>query len=261
MIGKDMRKLEISKIIDKIIGLSVQIRKKLTWPLILNCALFLLFVGSVIFLTVKYSPIITNMITNPESFRHWLLQYGWASVFIYMFFMMLHIIIVIIPGEFVQIAGGYLYGAFFGTVYSMIGLIAGMMLVFFASRLFGYPLIKRLIPEKNLEKFKFIINNEKSEIAIFVLFLIPGIPKDALVYIAGVTPIKTLNFFIISITARFPGILGSVLIGMNLKNENYTAAIIISIIALLLFLTGVFARNKVINKLHQLSKRSKHADK
>lgn len=226
-------------------------------PLYAKIALFGVFLAAVIFVTIKYTPLIMNMIRNPEEFRILLLSYGSMSVFVYILFQIVHVVIVVIPGEVIQIAGGYIFGTVIGTVYSTIGIVLGMAIVFFATRIFGYSLIRSIVPQKNFEKFSFLVNNEKSEITMFVLFLIPGLPKDALTYIAGVTPIKPLRFLVIAGIARLPGLIGSSLIGSNLQQENYLIVILISIIALALFIVGILMRDKIINRIHSLKKKQK----
>jgi uncharacterized membrane protein YdjX (TVP38/TMEM64 family) len=234
---------------------SYALREQKKPVLMINIVLFAIFIIVVTFVTIKYTPYIMSLISNPEKFKNMLLSYGSKSILVYIFFQILHVIIVIIPGEVIQIAGGYVYGTFWGTIYSTIGIVIGMCIVFFASRIFGFKLIKLLVPQKSFDKFTFLINSEKSEIAMFVLFLIPGLPKDALSYIVGVTPIKPLRFLLIASIARLPGLIGSSLIGATLEKENYFLVIIISVIACILFIAGVFGRDKIINMIHNRIKR------
>ena len=79
--------------------------------------------------------------------------------------------------------------------------------MFYAARLLGYPLVRLLVPPTQLEKFSFMLSSSKSEAAMFILFLIPGIPKDILTYIAGITPVKPLRFFVIITIGRLPALL------------------------------------------------------
>ncbi len=88
---------------------------------------------------------------------------------------------------------------------------------------------------------------------MFILFLIPGLPKDILTYIAGLTPIKPLRFFAIITVARFPALLVSSIMGSNLQEQNYTTVIIISVAALALFVAGVLLKDKIINRMQQLT--------
>lgn len=224
----------------------------------LNIILFVLFIAGVTFITIQFTPYIMGFVKNPQKLQELIDSYGTssiASILIYILFMISHVVIVIIPGEVIQIAGGAIFGTVWGTVYSVIGIILGMTIVFFASRFFGYGMVKSVIPQKNLEKFNFLINSEKSEIAMFVLFLIPGLPKDALTYIAGITPIKPLRFLIIATVARFPGLLGSSIIGKSIQDENWVLAIVVSVVALVLFIIGIIMRDKIINAIHRKTKK------
>ena len=225
---------------------------KVSVSLIFYVFIAAVFIAFITYITIRYTPLIMSVITRPKKFREFLLSYGSASILVYIVFQILHVAIILIPGEFIQIAAGYIYGTFMGTVYSVIGIFIGMVIVFYATRIFGYKLIKILIPPKKLEKYSFLINNPKYEIIIFVLFLIPGIPKDALTYISGLTPIKPHKFLIIATLARFPGILGSSIIGANIMKRHFVTVSIISAIACGLFIAGILLRDKIIDKLHKV---------
>jgi len=169
---------------------------------------------------------------------------------------MLQIVVAFIPGEVVQIAGGYVFGTALGAVYSLVGAGLGTLLVILLVRLVGFSLVRLLVPAKNLQRFDFLLNRTRSEVAVFVLFLIPGLPKDALTYIAGLTPMKPLRFVVISVLARFPGLLGSAYIGAHLAKKSYWPAVAVSAAALVLFIIGVIFKDKVIDRVRD--KKSGH---
>jgi uncharacterized membrane protein YdjX (TVP38/TMEM64 family) len=227
--------------------------------LITQAALLAAFLGVVIYASLKFAPEITRLISHPKEFREYLTAYGPVSALIYILVVALHIIIVVIPGEIVQMAGGYAFGTALGTLYAVTGTVIGTLIVFAATRLLGFSLVKALISPKKLEKFEFLINNPKSEIGIFVLFLIPGIPKDTLVYLSGLTPIKPLRFLAICTIARFPGILGSAYIGANIQEKDYLPVWIMSGIALILFVVGILTKDKIIDWLQRLRHSKKGA--
>jgi uncharacterized membrane protein YdjX (TVP38/TMEM64 family) len=214
--------------------------------------LIAVFAAAVVYGTIKLGPYITRMASTPDQLREVLKGYGWKSVPVFILLQMAQVIIAAIPGEVVQIAGGYVFGIWLGTLYSLTGIVAGSVIVFFVARLLGYSLVKIFVSQKNLEKFDFMMNGSKSEIIMFILFLIPGIPKDILTYIAGLTPIKPLKFFIIITVARFPALLASSVIGANIQERNYTVAIIISVIAVVLFIAGVLLKDKIIDRMHKI---------
>jgi uncharacterized membrane protein YdjX (TVP38/TMEM64 family) len=218
----------------------------------LNIFLILLFLGLVTYLGIIYAPGITKLIKKPDQFRELLASYQSISILVYIFFQVLQVVVAIIPGEVVQLAGGYIYGTLFGTIYTLAGILLGAVIAFYIARLLGYSLVKKIMPDERLDKMRALINSPKSEITIFLLFLIPGIPKDILVYIAGLTPMKPGAFFIIFIIARFPGILGTSFIGANIQERDYLPVIIVSVVACSLFVIGFLKKEVIINKLHQL---------
>lgn len=213
--------------------------------------MLVVFLILVVYISAKFGPAITRLMSHPEKFKEYIDAYGPASALIYILIQAAHVIIVVIPGEIVQIAGGYAFGTFFGTVYSLIGIIVGTLIVFFATRLVGYSLVRAFVSPRKLEKFDFLINSSKSEITMFVLFLIPGIPKDTLVYISGLTPVKPWRFLLICTVARFPGLWGSAYIGANLQEKDYLPVWIMSGLALVLFVAGILTKDKIIGRLHR----------
>jgi uncharacterized membrane protein YdjX (TVP38/TMEM64 family) len=215
-----------------------------------NIILAALFVGSIVYATIRFGPELTKLVSDPHKFREYVLSFGPWSAVVFMFFQVLQVVIAVIPGEPVQIAGGYIFGTFWGTVYSTLGITVGYIIVFASVKLFGFPLVKKFVSEKELEKCSALINSPKLETTIFLLFLIPGIPKDILVYIAGLTPIKPVLFFIIITFARFPAMLGSSFIGAEIQSSQYLIAIIVSVIASILFVLGYIYKQRIIDFVH-----------
>ena len=230
-------------------------KKKL--KLVLNIVLIAGFLALLVFAAIRYGPEITRLASKPEQLREVLNSYGWQGVLIFMLIQLLQVVVAAIPGEVVQLAGGYIYGTWLGTLYSLTGIVAGSVIVFFVARLLGYPLVKTFVSKKNLEKFDFMMNNSKSEIAMFILFLIPGIPKDILTYIAGLTPVKPLRFFVIITIGRLPALLASSYIGYNTQKGNYLIVIILSAAALVLFSAGILLKDRIIDKVQSMGQAKK----
>lgn len=223
----------------------------------LYITLIIAFLALITYVGIKLGPRITELARKPEELREWLNSFGWKGVIIFIGLQVLQVVVAAIPGEFTQLAGGYLYGTFLGTIYSLAGIVLGSVIVFYAARLLGYPLVRLFVSEKQLEKFSFMLNNSKSDAAMFILFLIPGIPKDILTYIAGITPVRPLRFFVIITIGRLPALLGSSFIGHNTQLGNYGVVIAVSVAACILFLLGVFFRERIIDWVHRLIKREK----
>jgi len=227
------------------------------WKVAFYIFLIAAFVSVTTYAGIKLGPRVTELARKPEEFREWLNSFGWKGVLIFIGVQVLQVVIAAIPREVTQLAGGYLYGTFFGTIYSLAGIVLGSVIVFYAARLLGYPLVKLLVSPRQLEKFSFMLNNKKSETAMFILFLIPGIPKDILTYIAGITPVKPLRFFAIITIGRLPALVGSAFIGHNTQLGNYGVAIAVSVAACILFFAGVLFRDRIINWVHKLTRGNK----
>jgi uncharacterized membrane protein YdjX (TVP38/TMEM64 family) len=225
--------------------------------LALNIIFASVFVGTLGYLTFRFGPELTKLVSDPQRFREYLLSFGPWSAAVFILFQVIQVVIAVIPGEPVQIAGGYVFGTFLGTVYSTVGITVGYIIVFGSVRLFGYSLVKRFVSEKDLDRFTVLINSPKLETTIFLLFLIPGIPKDVLVYMAGLTPIKPFLFFVIVTFARTPAMIGSSYIGAKIQSNEYVVAIVVSVVASVLFFLGYIYKEKIIDFVHQRLSREK----
>ncbi len=212
--------------------------------------------GLLVYASIKLGPTATKLLGRPDDFRAFIGRYGAASALVYILVQMLQVVVAVIPGEIAQVAGGYAFGTALGTVYSLTGIAAGTLVAFFLARLVGFAVVRILVPAKSLEKFEFLINNPRFEMALFVLFLVPGIPKDTLVYVAGLTPVTPWKFLLISLAARFPGIWGSAYIGAHLQQKEYLPVWIMSGLALALFVVGLLTREKIVTALHRLRRRT-----
>ncbi len=221
--------------------------------LVLYIILITIFAGVLAYLGIRFGPEITALASRPEDLSKLLNSYGWKGVLVFIGIQILQVVVAAIPGEVVQIAGGYIYGTWMGTLYSMTGIFMGSIVVFIIARLIGYPVVKLAVSDAQINKFNFMINSSKSEIALFILFLIPGIPKDIVTYIAGITPVKPIRFFAIILIGRFPALLASSFIGHSAQKGNYLIVIMLSSAAVILFVSGYLLKDKIISKMYHLS--------
>jgi len=181
-------------------------------------------------------------------------QYQTASILVYIGLQMIQIIISLIPGQALQFAAGLLYGFWAGLLISLIGAIAGTVVTYYLSKFLGKDALHVLFGKRHIDEYLEKINSKRGFILVFLIYLIPGVPKDLCSYAAGLSNMKLKPFLILSTAGRTPGIMGSLLIGTQLGEGNYTFVIVIGIIAAVLFLLGIIYHAKltvILDKLYE----------
>ncbi|MCD8345990.1 MAG: VTT domain-containing protein [Oscillospiraceae bacterium] len=173
------------------------------------------------------------------------------GVIVYLLLQMLQVVVALIPGGVIQILGGVLFGNFWGPVLCFLGILLGTVLVFSAVRKFGMPLVEAFVDGKGIKRFAFLNDDKKLEATVFILFLIPGMPKDALTYIVPLTKIKPSRFFFLSMLARTPAIILSTVFGTSLSDGNLITAVILFAVVAVLGLVGILFKDKIIEKLRR----------
>ena len=140
------------------------------------------------------------------------------------------IFLIILPGEPVEILAGMCYGTIGGAIFITVSACIITAFVFFLVRKLGRNFVYEFFDSKKIEKIensKIFKNPKKIEWIMIILFLIPGTPKDLLVYIGGLLPLKPLRFILISTFARFPSVISSTIAGENLALGNWQMSLIV----------------------------------
>jgi uncharacterized membrane protein YdjX (TVP38/TMEM64 family) len=139
------------------------------------------------------------------------------------------VVIFAIPGEITQFAAGYVFGAWKGFLYSIIGIALGSAFDFGFARLVGRPFIERILGAKTMNRVDELLETPRGKSGLFLLFLIPGMPKDAMSYGAGLTRFGAMEFVVLSGLARTPALLFSTMIGSQVYAEDYRSAALIAV--------------------------------
>lgn len=169
------------------------------------------------------------------------------GIVVFLLLQVLQIVVALIPGAVIQILGGVLFGGFWGSVLCIFGTLLGEAAVFYIVKLLGMPLVEALVDEKGIKKLSFLQDTKKVELAVFILYLIPVMPKDALTYIAPLTKIKPSTFFVLSITARAPSMIMSIVFGSSLSSGNTVAALVIFAAVAVAGIVGIMYKDRIIN--------------
>ena len=185
---------------------------------------------------------------SQEGFRDYIRSFGILGPFVMLLIQFLQVFIALIPGEFVETAAGFAFGPVFGTLICYIGVAAASSIVFLLTRRFGIRLVEVFTSRDKINELKFINTEKKRNYLIFILFFIPGTPKDLLTYFVGLTDIKLGSFLIISLIARIPSVLSSTFGGHLLGVGQYWDAVLLYTITGAVSLIGLMVYNKIIKR-------------
>ncbi len=166
----------------------------------------------------------------------------------------LQVIVSPVPGELTGFLGGYLYGPYLGIALSTVGLTLGSVLAFLLARVFGRPFVEKCVSTATLERFDYLLHH-KGAFLVFLLFLIPGFPKDYLCYVLGLGHLSVLEFIVIGGTGRLFGTVLLTLGGTFIRLHQYWRFSILVGVALVLILLAMAYRDKLEILFRQLHDR------
>ena len=189
-----------------------------------------------ILIIILYKPL-TYYLNNYEELKLFLKSKGKLALFIIYFLQILQVVIAFIPSDFINLSSGYILGPYFGFLISYLGLVSGTIIAFYISRLLGKEIVLKFVKEETLNKISNKVSSNMSITNIFILSIIPFMPRDVLVYALGLTNIKPKKFLLPYLLARIPLVLILSITGDTLfKNDDYIFYFfIISLIILILY--------------------------
>lgn len=189
---------------------------------------------------------IENVFSNSEKLQRMLISLGPYSSAVFILLQVLQVVAAPFPGELTGVVGGYLYGEVFGFILSTIGLTLGSWVTFELASILGRPFVEKYIRGEVLRKFDFITTNTGAFIC-FLLFVIPGFPKDYLCYVLGLSRMRLGTFLIVSIIGRLPGTYLLTLQGASLRSQEYAAAFVFAAISAVLLLIAYLYRAQLFH--------------
>lgn len=210
----------------------------------------IIFVAILGILTLIFWPYVKGLATEEgrAAFKAWVDGLGFGGWLVTLGIQLLQIFVAFIPGEPVELMLGYVWGPWLGTLTCLIGIFIGTLGIFLLVKKLGMKFVRKIVGTDDLTKYKFLSNKNKVELTVFILFFIPGTPKDALTYIAPIAPISPIKYLLIATFARFPSIITSTILGDSIAEGNYLMAIIVFALTALISVLGIIFGNKFINK-------------
>ena len=217
--------------------------------LVITIITIVIIFGIIIYLI----PVMKNIAT-PEGqaeFKYRIQHSGLKGLILLFGLQIAQIFLFVLPGEPLEILAGMCYGEVGGTVFILVSVAITTAVIFFLVRKYGRKFIYEICDQEKIEKLensKYFKNTKNLEYTLIILFMIPGTPKDLLVYLGGLLPIKPKRFILIATLARFPSIISSTLAGANMMKAKWITMILVYIIPLLIAII-------VISIMKQVEKR------
>lgn len=229
--------------------------KKLNKAKAIKLIALIITIAILIIATIYMIPVI-KQINTPEGqaeFKEKITNSGITGMLILFGLELAQVVLAILPGEPVELLAGICFGPIWGTIFLIISVFIVTAMIYFFVKKYGRDFIYEFFPKEKvskLENSKLFKEPQKIETVMALLFLIPGTPKDLLVYIGGLLPIKTSRFLAISTLLRFPSIISSTIVGSKIMDGNvkiivmvYVATFILA--GLVIWLVNKFDKNKV----------------
>jgi uncharacterized membrane protein YdjX (TVP38/TMEM64 family) len=187
---------------------------------------------------------------DPRALRAFVLGFGPFAPVVFVLLQATQVVVAPIPGQVVGLVGGYLFGPVWGTAYSLLGVAVGSTVVFVLSRRYGRPYVERFIVPETVAEFDDLVDSG-GLVGLFLVFLIPGLPDDAVCFLAGLTRIPVSKLVLVAVVGRAPGFLLVAVVGADLAAGRASAALwLLGAVSALSLVTYLF-RDRIVAGLHR----------
>lgn len=184
--------------------------------------------------------LIKTRFSDTDAIKAWVDENYLLGVVVMMLLCAVQVVIALIPGELLEIASGYAFGGAKGAVICTVGILLGSIVAILFARRFGRGLVESLYPREKIDALPILNNPKKRNAMTFLLFLIPGTPKDLFTYVIGMTEMSIPLYILLTTFARLPSIVMSTIGGGALGNDKLMLAVVVFIIAAVVSTCGYF---------------------
>lgn len=184
-------------------------------------------------------------------------DFGIFAPILYVLLQVLQVVIAVIPGGPVPMIGGVLFGEWGALVLSLAGFFLGTVIVYYLVQWIGKPIVDRFVGEKHFRKFDFLMKQRRIALLIFLVFLLPGLPKDALTYLVSFNPrVKPMHLFILTTLGRTPATILTVFLGGSLWDGNYILSFVLFGAMIVCALLGFLVKRYIDKRSEKRAKRT-----
>lgn len=215
---------------------------------IVGIVLFLLFLAFCTVVGWFIGKPMVEFVSRPEEFRAWVNSHGIFGRLAFIGMTVFQVVIALVPGEPLEIGAGYAFGAVEGTVLCLIGIGIGGMLVFYIVKSLGIRFVELFFSVDKIKSLKILQKSKRRDTLMFLVFFLPGTPKDLITYFAGLTDVKVSYFIFLTTLARIPSVVSSTVGGSALGVKSYLTAIIVFAVTLIISAVGWVIYKKIITE-------------
>lgn len=170
------------------------------------------------------------------------------------------VIICVLPGQPIQFASSYMFGIGPGFLLSLTGAVIGTAVSFYIARVLGRDAVEMFFGEEKVSDYHDKLNSGRGLMIVFLIYLIPGIPKDLVSYVAGISGMRIRPFLLVSTIGRSPGMLGSLLLGHFFEQQNYTAIAVLSVVTAVILIICFIKRKQLMALLDDIEMKDKEKE-
>lgn len=185
-----------------------------------------------------------DLFVNKRHLLNFIKEHETYAALIFIGLQIIQVVAAPVPGEVSGFAGGIVFGPLWGIFYSTIGLTIGSWIAFMLARILGRPLVEHLVNAEIIKRYDYIMKH-KGLLLAFLMFLIPGFPKDFLCYLLGLGHMRQRDFLMVSASGR---LLGTVLLtmgGVYFRDARYGAFFTIVGVSLAIILLVMIYRDRI----------------
>ena len=171
---------------------------------------------------------------------------GPAGVLILLGMQFLQIVVAFIPGEVVQLAAGLMYGPWLGALIVLVGCVISSSIIYKMVHALGAPFVQGMVSTEHLGKFRSFEESGKLDIIVFILFLIPAMPKDVFTYIVPLTDMPYKKFITLTTIGRIPGVVASTYAAAGFASGNIIGPVVVLAVVALIAVVAIIFREKIM---------------
>ena len=219
-----------------------------------KASLFLSVISAVFLaLTVLGIWLMREYLADPDLVRERIGEHYFLGALALVLISAAQVVVALVPGEVVEIAAGYVFGSWIGSFLCLVGIVLGSSTTILLVRRFGARFVYAIYPKEKIDALPIINDPAKRNLLTFILFVIPGTPKDLFTYAIGLTDMSIPLYIALTTVARFPSVILSTVSGNAVGDENYTKAILFAVITAAVSGIGLLIYN-MLSKRHNKRK-------